>query len=277
MKATRISLICVLCVAAVILAFMNVKSVTTPIKFDKTRESREVAIKQHLIDLRAAQEQYRHVHKQYTDNPDTLIAFLQTTQLKSVKKEGSLGDKQLELLKLNGEQAERKVLTIFAKAEERVKKDKKLKDKDFSNDSVLYSEMWKDAEVLKYGLDSLRFRRDTMFVDVIDSLYHGRYDHESIKNLVIIPYSQGDTIKFATSEYWTKQGPTPLFEMMAPYESYLWDLDKQELANLIDVEQGKEMKRKDPDGTSGKQKSEYIVGLKVGDVDEPNGGHGNWE
>ena len=109
MKATRISLICVLCVAAVILAVMNVKSVTTPIKFDSTRESREVAIKQHLIDLRAAQEQYRHVHKKYTDNPDTLIAFLQNTPLKSVSKEGSLGDKQLELLKSSGEQAERKV------------------------------------------------------------------------------------------------------------------------------------------------------------------------
>ena len=277
MKATRISLICVLCVAAVILAFMNVKSVTTPIKFDSTRESREVAIKQHLIDLRAAQEQYRHVHKKYTDNPDTLIAFLQNTPLKSVSKEGSLGDKQLELLKSSGEQAERKVLNIFADAEKRVRNNKKLKDKDFSNDSVLYSEIWKDSEVLKYGLDSMRFRRDTMFVNMIDSLYHGRYDQESIKDLVIIPYSKGDTIQFAIGEYYSKQGPTPLFEMKAPYESYLWDLDKQELANLIDKEQGKELKRKDPKGEYGYKKSDFKVGLKVGDAEEPNGGHGNWE
>ena len=55
--------------------------------------------------------------------------------------------------------------------------------------------------------------------------------------------------------------PVPLFEVRAPFEAYLADLDKQELANLIDKE----------------QKMEHYTGLKVGDINAPNNNAGNWE
>ena len=219
MKATRIGLICALCLASALLIVMNIKSVTTPIKFNDTRAEREVAIKQHLIDLRAAQTEYYHVYGKYTDNADSLVIFLQTTPKKSIRKEKSLTDNQLENLKLTEEKA----------------------------------------------------------VKIIE-IYAGRYNNETIKDLIIIPYSQDEArFIFKTSSYASQQGDVALFEMMAPFDAYLWDLDKQELANLIDAEARKEIKRKDPHDYLHLQVKDVTVGLKVGDIDSPNGGHGNWE
>ena len=53
----------------------------------------------------------------------------------------------------------------------------------------------------------------------------------------------------------------PLFEARAPYDSYLSDLNRQELVNLKDK----------------RSKLNKYVGLKVGSVDEPNNNAGNWE
>ena len=279
MKATRISVICVLLIAVGALVVMDVLSVMTPINFDEKKAEREAAVKARLIDLRAAQTEYYHVYHTYTDQPDSLIHFLLTTPKKSVTKEGSLGDKQLELLKLTGEQAEKKALGIFADAEKRVRSNKKLKDKDFSNDSVLYSEIWKDAEIIKYGLDGLRFRRDTIETNMLDTLYHGRYTAENIEQIKYIPYSKGDTVQFIfeTGSFYSQQGDVPLYEITAPYEVYLWDLDKQLLVNLIDTESRNEVKRRDPTGERNLKPADVVAGLKIGDKEFQNNGQGNWE
>ena len=273
MKATRIVLICSLCAMAAVLAVMNVKSVTTPIKFDNTRAAREELVKEHLLDLRQAQEWYHRSYGKYTDNPDSLIVFLQTTPIKSVYKEKSLNDNQLENLKLTEEKAGK----IIANAKKKALKDKKL-NLDPNDKDALYAYIWaNDKDIIKNELQG--FRRDTMETNMIDSLYHGRYDQESIKDLVVIPFSRENErfIFKVDNEYSTNQGNVSLFEMMAPYESYLWDLDKQELANLVDAEAHKEIKRKDPHGYMNIKVSDVVVGLKVGDVEAPNGGHGNWE
>ena len=55
--------------------------------------------------------------------------------------------------------------------------------------------------------------------------------------------------------------PVYLFEVKAPYETYLSGLDKQEIINL-----------KDLDSKLGK-----YSGLMVGSIDTPNNGAGNWE
>ena len=47
----------------------------------------------------------------------------------------------------------------------------------------------------------------------------------------------------------------------APFESYLADLNQQELVNLIDRE----------------TKLDHYAGLKVGDIYAPNNNAGNWE
>lgn len=273
MKATRISIICVLCVAAVVLAVMNVKSVTTPIKFNDTRAEREVAVKEHLIDLRAAQTEFYHVYGKYTDKADSLVIFLQTTPKKSIYKEKSLTDNHLENLKLT----EEKAVKIIERAKKAALKNKKLnlnpEDKD-----ALYAYIWaNDREIIQNQLQG--FRRDTIETNMIDTLYHGRYDAETIKNLVIIPYSKGDSVQFTfkIGSYASQQGEVALFEILAPFEEYLWDLDKQELANLIDTESRIEIKRRDPNGYMNLKQKDVVPGLKVGDVESPNGGHGNWE
>lgn len=53
----------------------------------------------------------------------------------------------------------------------------------------------------------------------------------------------------------------PLFEACAPYDSYLGDLDHQQLVNLKDYQ----------------TKLERYCGLKVGSVIESNNHAGNWE
>ena len=55
MKTTRNIVICVLSIAAVVIAYFCVSCVTTPIKFENTRAQREVTVIKHLVDLRTAE------------------------------------------------------------------------------------------------------------------------------------------------------------------------------------------------------------------------------
>jgi len=272
MKATRLSLICALCLAAVLLVVMNVQSVRTPINFKDTKNAREPIIKERLIDLRAAQNQYHHVYGKYTANPDSLVIFLQTTPIKSVYKEQTLNEEHFEKLKLN----EDKVAKMIDNAKKKALNNKKL-NLDPNDLDALYAYIWaNDKDIINNKLQN--FRRDTIESNMIDSLYHGRFTAETIKDIIYVPFSDGDTIIFKVNNAFpTNQGDVALFEMIAPYKSFLGDLNKQELANLIDSESKLEISRKDPHGYYNLKNSDVIVGLKVGDVDAPNGGHGNWE
>ena len=115
--------------------------------------------------------------------------------------------------------------------------------------------------MIKNGLAG--FRRDTIELNMLQSLYKGEYDEESIAIITQIPFSEGKLFEMeVNNDYKTSQGiRVPLFEARAPFESYLGDLNKQELVNLIDRE----------------QKLEHFPGLKVGDVFSPNNNAGNWE
>ena len=90
---------------------------------------------------------------------------------------------------------------------------------------------------------------------------------DNIAEITFIPFSEnnGERLRFeleVNNDYKTSQGiRVPLFEARAPFESYLGDLNKQELVNLIDRE----------------QKLEHYTGLKVGDIYAPNNNAGNWE
>ena len=98
---------------------------------------------------------------------------------------------------------------------------------------------------------------------MLQALYKGQYDENTIDAIVEIPFSNGMRFEMETNnDYKTSQGiRVPLFEARAPYESYLSDLNKQELINLIDRE----------------EKLEHYPGLKVGDTFAPNNNAGNWE
>ena len=254
MKATRAIVICALSAAVVIMTVFCVKSVTTPIKFENTRAEREVVVIKHLVDLRTAEVEFHHQKGRFTADADSLLLFLKTAPKKEVLKEGSLTDKQLE-----AGLTEPKAVKILNEAKKKALKNKKL---SFEDNDALYAYIWEnDADVKKNGLQG--FRRDTIELNMLESLYKGEFDENSIDNIVVIPFSGGQRFELeVNNDYKTSQGiRVPLFEARAPFETYLGDLNQQELVNLVDRE----------------VKLEHYPGLKVGDVFSPNNNAGNWE
>ena len=252
MKTTRTIVICALSIAAVVMCYFCVTSVTTPIKFENKRAEREVVVIKHLVDLRTAEVEYHHQKGVFTASADTLLMFLKTAPKKEVLKEGSLTDKQLE-----AGLTEVKAVKILNEA-----KKKALKKNQFADAEALYAYIWEnDADVKSNGL--VGFRRDTIELNMLQSPYKGQYDENSIDAIVEIPFSEGKKFELeVNNDYKTSQGiRVPLFEARAPFENYLGDLNKQELVNLIDRE----------------VKLEHYPGLKVGDIYAPNNNAGNWE
>lgn len=252
MKATKITVISSLAVAAIVMAYFCIMSVVTPIQFEETRIERESAVISNLVDLRTAELEYHHQKGCFTASYDTLLHFLKNTPKKELLKEGSLTDKQLE-----AGMTEKKAVKIINEA-----KKKALRKNNFEDNDALYAYIWaNDADVKANGLQG--FRRDTIESNMLQALYKGKYDETTIDGIVSIPYSNGLQFEIEVNNgYKTSQGiPVPLFEARAPFESYLGDLNKQELVNLIDRE----------------QKLDHYAGLKVGDIYAPNNNAGNWE
>jgi len=250
--AQKIIIRTLLALAVVYLAYLCVDSVVTPIRFEEKRAQRETLVTKRLIHLRAAEAEFKLVNGRYTADMDSLVLFLQNTPKKDVMKEGSLTDKQLED-GLTEQKATKILQAARAKAKARLKEE---------NDSILYAYIWEnDAEVKANGLQG--FRRDTIFKNMIEVLYKGEYTPENIAQITYIPYT--DKMHFeveVNNDYTTTQGiRVPIMEARAPYTSYLSDLDKQELVNLIDKE----------------EKLEHYAGLKFGAMDAPNNNAGNWE
>ena len=254
MKASKVITIVLLCVAACLMAYFCVMSVVTPIQFEDTRAQREIDVIKNLVDLRTAEVEFHHQQGRYTTDLDSLILFLKTAPKKELMKEGSLTDKQLE-----AGLTEHKAVKILNEAKKKALRNKKL---SFENSDELYAYIWEnDADVKKNSLQG--FRRDTIELNMLQSLYKGQYTEETIDQIIYIPYSNGLRFEVETNnDYKTSQGiRVPLFEARAPFESYLGDLNKQELVNLIDRE----------------TKLDHFPGLKVGDIYAPNNNAGNWE
>ena len=252
MKATKITVISSLAVAAIVMAYFCIMSVVTPIQFEETRVERESAVISNLVDLRTAELEYHHQKGCFTASYDTLLHFLKNAPKKELLKEGSLTDKQLE-----AGMTEKKAVKIINEA-----KKKALRKNNFEDNDALYAYIWaNDADVKASGLQG--FRRDTIESNMLQALYKGKYDETTIDGIVSIPYSNGLQFEIEVNNgYKTSQGiSVPLFEARAPFESYLGDLNKQELVNLIDRE----------------QKLDHYAGLKVGDIYAPNNNAGNWE
>lgn len=112
-------------------------------------------------------------------------------------------------------------------------------------------------EVEKEGLQN--FRRDTMWVSVMDTIFAKGFNPDS---LPYVPYGNGAKFELAIRKDTTKAGaPLNLFQAQVAYDVYLGDLNHQELVNLKDVQ----------------TKLGKYCGLRVGDIEQPNNGAGNWE
>lgn len=224
-----------LLISIALLAYFCVMSVYTPIQFNSIRAEREKAIVQRLIDIRIAQNEFLTQKGRYTGSFDTLITFLKTGKKKMVMKEGSLTEKQLE-----AGMTEKKAAAIVRKGNM--------------------------TEINAAGLQD--FRRDTAFMPILKSIFPERYTLETIDKIAYIPYSDVDADKEQKFELKVNDSYTnslgikfPLFEASAHYNTYLSDLNRQEIINIVDIQ----------------EKLFKFPGLKVGAVDEPNNNAGNWE
>ena len=241
-----------LAAAIIFLAYICVDSVVTPIQFEETRAQREVDVVKNLVHIRTAEVEFKNQHGRFIADPDSLLLFLKNTPKKEVLKEGSLTDKQLE-----AGMTEHKAVKLIEKAKAKAMSKLKTDDQD-----ALYAYIWEnDKDVISAGLKG--FRRDTIERNMIETIFKGEFNAETIDQIVVIPFSNGLRYEIEVNDnYKTSQGiHVPLFEARAPFETYLADQDKQELVNLIDKE----------------QKLDHYPGLKVGSIDAPNNNAGNWE
>ena len=161
---------------------------------------------------------------------DTLIDFVKNKKLPFLYKVGELTDKQLD----EG-MTEKKAMNIINKAK---------KTGNYS-------------EVKKLGLEN--FKRDTMWVAVLDTIYPKGFNPDSMR---YIPFGGGAQFEMAIKNDTAKSGaPFCLLEVKTPYDIYLNGLDKQEIANLKDLQ----------------TKLGKYSGLMIGSLETANNNAGNWE
>ena len=113
-----------------------------------------------------------------------------------------------------------------------------------------------EAQAIREGI----IRRDTTWILAKDTLFGPGFDASS---LAYVPV-EGINAKFAMDTATISSGSgytVKVFEASVPYDTYLGDLDRQELINL-----------KDKMAKMGK-----FEGLRVGSVTEINNNAGNWE
>ena len=201
-----------LMVAIVLLVYLHIVSIMTPIRFEQERTVREAAVIQSLVDIRRAQVEFRRQNQRFTGSLDTLIHFVNEGRMAVVLKEGVLTDQQLE-------------------------------------DGLT------EEEAVRQGI----IRRDTTFVSVKETLFGDSFKAE---NLAIVPFGKGVTFEMAAGTVMTGSGiEIQVFEAKTPFSVFLQGLDKQELINLIVLN----------------EKLNRFPGLQVGSLREANNNAGNWE
>ena len=222
-------------IAAIIMGYLCVMSILTPIKFDDEREIREKAIIKNLVEIRNVEIEYRKIYGHYCPNADSLVAFIEFGKMPMIMKEGTLTDEQMK----NG-LTEKKAAEIVRRGNAK--------------------------EIAENGLEG--FRRDTAYVSVYEALLAERYSLDEAKALIKVPYTKGLCFEFDTASYTnTTTGiVTPLVQVGTSYDSYLNDLNHQQLVNL-----------KDKESKLQELKEDKYLGLRFGSIIESNNNSGNWE
>lgn len=190
----------VLGLCALALLYLCYSSIMEPINFNKEKEMREAAVKERLIQIRDAEEQYRLQKGEFCDSFPELIAFIKDGKVPFINKVGELTDEQME-----------KGLTE-AKAAAIVN----------SGDA---------AAIAANGLQN--FRRDTVWTALADTIFGKDFVADSIQ---YIPYSNGKVFELEKSVVTNKSGTVQnVMECRATYDDYLIGLSSREITNLKDM------------------------------------------
>ena len=191
------------------------------------------------LNIKAAQTEYNYQHDGYCDNFDSLAAFIRNGQLPITKKVGELTDDQLE-----NNWTENKVLTLYAKAQTAEMEASRLTGRRAAQKKIEADTLWERAakegfiEILEDGTKNFLFSRETEYVSLYDSLYHGRIDPDSLR---YVPFGNGAQFELTTSSDTSKAGViSHTFEAKTLFVTYLGaesengGLDKQEIINLLE-------------------------------------------
>ena len=270
-------------VLAVILVIVNFRSVMSPIKFEETRAKRDSAVINRLIDIKNAEVEYYRANGKYTNDFETLINFIKTQKVYTVKKAYELNDRQLEKV-AEIEKNKRRVREISISPDEA---DQiflgVLRNAEKKNDWKVINEL---NALNAEGGDIRNFRRDTTWVSLIDTLYHN--PNFPIDSLPYIPYGDGEKFTLLTDSISKAGGGyTQLFEARADFSQYLTGINDQEYDNyILGVKKKVTQVRREPVlNAAGEpmydENDEEIVKIipcrRVGSVKEANNNAGNWE
>ncbi|MCR4920377.1 MAG: hypothetical protein K5945_01530 [Bacteroidaceae bacterium] len=222
----------VLAVCALGLLFICIRSIRDTQNFDAEVASREAVVKARLMEIRSAEEAYKAQHDGvYCSDWNELIDFVKNGQLPIVMKQGVLSDEQMD----KG-LTEASAAAIVNSGDEKAIKENGLED----------------------------FRRDTMWVSLIDSLYN--YEGFVADSMRYIPFSKGDTFEIIAVPNTTRSGSIiQVMECNAPDSSFLKGMGKQGKRLIYNRQEDADAKGAYP-------------GLKIGDAGNNwNNNAGNWE
>ena len=222
----------ILGICAIGLLFVDWRSICDTQDFDATVAERERVVKERLMEIRAAEEAYKAQHDgEYCADWSVLIDFVKNGKLPVVMKQGLLTEDQM-----NKGLTESKAAAIVNSGDQ--------------------------AAIVANGLQN--FRRDTIWVSLIDSLY--KKEGFVADSLRYIPFSQGDTFELIACPNTTRSGSIiQVMECNAPDSSFLKGL-------------GKAGKRKIYNRNELAESKGAYAGLKIGDAGNNwNNNAGNWE
>ena len=179
-----------LCVVG--LLFICWRSIQDDIDFKAEVTVRENAVKARLLQIKAAEEEYKLQHEGiYCDSLWKLVEFVRNGRIPKIVKEGVLSDEQME-----------KGLTEATAA------------------AIVNS--GDAAAIAANGLQG--FRRDTSWVVLSDSLFGENFNADSLR---YIPYAEGDTFDLMTATNITRSGTIQYaMECAAPDASFLKNMGR---------------------------------------------------
>lgn len=227
-----INIILGLCIVG--MAYLYYGSLMGPIKFTKEKEKRDNAVISRLLDIKSAQTEYRNQHGgAYTASFNTLIDFVKTSQVPIIRKIGNLSDDQME-----ADWTESRVLALYKEAKDAEAEAKSTTGSRSTRRAREAKEKWQeaaDAGFLTLNEDGtvkeFLFSRDTVWVNLYDSLYHGRINPDSLR---YVPYGNGKEFEMQIACDTTVTGAIQYsFSAQTLFTDYLGGLDRQELINII--------------------------------------------
>lgn len=108
---------------------------------------------------------------------------------------------------------------------------------------------------------AMGFKRDTTYVSMIEAIYGANYNVDSMRYVPFSHPRQEFALDTATVTTGSAGIRVKVMECKADYKTYLGDLDKQQLINLVETQ----------------TKLEKYPGLRFGDIMNANNNAGNWE